>query len=64
MKQQKEPSFQKVFRLIIFKLLSQERNWISEPSQEGERMLMQEGMRQELWMQEERYEEPQWMFMP
>ena len=24
---------------------------------------MQEGMRQELWMQEERYEVPQWMFL-
>jgi hypothetical protein len=26
-------------------------------------MLMQEGMWQELWVQEERYEVPQWMFM-
>ena len=40
--------------------VSRERDWISELSQEGQRMLMQEGMRQELWVQEERYEVPQW----
>ncbi len=26
-------------------------------------MLMQGGMRQELWVQEERYEVPQWVFL-
>ncbi len=44
----------------MFKVF-RDRDWIIEPSKEGQRMLMQEGMWQELWVQEERYEVPQWM---